>query len=140
MKKIVLLSVIVALFAFKMLNEPWTKEQILQPETLAATMQNAKAKQPIIINIGPAGSIKTSVSFGSTQDKESLDSLQHFLQKIPKNTEVVLYCGCCPFEHCPNIRPAFTLIKQMKFTNPKLLNLSHNLKVDWIDKGFPMSE
>lgn len=57
---------------------------------------------------------------------------------LNRNTEIVLLCGCCPFEHCPNIRPSFELMNEMKFTNHKLLNLSHNLKVDWIDKGYPM--
>jgi hypothetical protein len=28
----------------------------------------------------------------------------------------------------------------MGFTHPRLLNLSHNLKADWIDKGYPMEE
>jgi len=52
----------------------------------------------------------------------------------------VIYCGCCPFEHCPNVRPAFQLLNEMKFTNQKLLNLSTNLKTDWIDKGYPVAK
>lgn len=126
-------------FSYKMGGEPWTKEQLLQPADLAATLKNTKIKQPVVINIGPAGNIKNSVLFGSTQEKENLDALKNFLNKLPKNTDIVLYCGCCPFEHCPNIRPAFELLNQMNFTNHKLLNLSHNLKTDWIDKGYPMN-
>ena len=59
---------------------------------------------------------------------------------IPKDTKVVVYCGCCPFEHCPNVRPAIDVLKEMKFTNYYLLNLSHNLKTDWIDKGYPTAK
>ena len=43
-----------------------------------------------------------------------------------------------PYKNCPNVRPAFTLLNEMKFTNHKLLDLPANLKVDWIDKGYPM--
>jgi hypothetical protein len=49
----------------------------------------------------------------------------------------VVYCGCCPYEHCPNVRPAVAVLKEMKFTNFKLLNLEKNIKTDWLDKGFP---
>jgi thiosulfate/3-mercaptopyruvate sulfurtransferase len=28
----------------------------------------------------------------------------------------------------------------MKFTNYKLLNLSHNVKTDWLDKGYPTAQ
>ena len=73
---------------------------------------------------------------------ESLDFLNTLpnkeqLKKLPKNKRVVIYCGCCPFEHCPNVRPAIQLLKQMKFTNYRLLDLPKNIKIDWIDKGYP---
>jgi thiosulfate/3-mercaptopyruvate sulfurtransferase len=51
---------------------------------------------------------------------------------------VVIYCGCCPFSRCPNVRPAFELLKEMKFTMPRLLNLPHSLNDDWVSKGYPM--
>jgi hypothetical protein len=53
---------------------------------------------------------------------------------------VVIYCGCCPFAKCPNVRPAFSTLLGMGFKNPRLLNLSHNLKADWIDKGYPLED
>jgi hypothetical protein len=34
---------------------------------------------------------------------------------------VVIYCGCCPLDKCPNVRPAFTLLKTMGFTNLHVL-------------------
>jgi thiosulfate/3-mercaptopyruvate sulfurtransferase len=52
---------------------------------------------------------------------------------------IVFYCGCCPFNHCPNVRPAFKVLKQMGFTNFKLLNLPENLKVNWINIGGQMA-
>ena len=72
------------------------------------------------------------------KDKENMDKLKKELSTIPKETPIVIYCGCCPFEHCPNVRPAIDALKDMKFTHYKLLNLSHNIKADWIDKGYPV--
>lgn len=119
-------------------QEPWTKNQLLEPSELAKTVNDAKSVKPLIYSIGPGGDIKGSIEMGPAQEKVNLEKLKAALEKLPRNSEIVIYCGCCPFEHCPNIRPAFKLLNDMKFTNQKLLNLSHNLKVDWIGKGYPV--
>ena len=121
-------------------EEPWTQGQLLDPSDLAKTLNNSKTSQPYIYSIGPGATIKSSIDIGPTRDKENLNKLKEELSKLPKDANIVIYCGCCPFEHCPNIPPAFTLLNEMKFTNQKLLNLNHNIKVDWIDKGFPVNK
>jgi thiosulfate/3-mercaptopyruvate sulfurtransferase len=137
-----LLILLVSSFVFSSFKkqqneEPWTKEQLLEPSTLAKTLTDSKANQPYVYSIGPGATIKNSIDIGPTDNKENLKKLEEQLSKLPKDANIVIYCGCCPFEHCPNIRPAFTLLNEMKFTNQKLLNLQHNIKIDWIDKGFP---
>ena len=67
-------------------------------------------------------------------------AIEQQLKNIDKDQKVVIYCGCCPYEHCPNVRPAIDAVKQMKFTNYFLLDLPHNIKKDWIDKGYPVSK
>lgn len=119
-------------------KEPWSQGQLLAPAALAAKLNNNSAGNTVIFNIGPSGKIKKSIDIGATQEKGNLTALRKKLTELPKDTEVVIYCGCCPFADCPNIRPAFNLAKEMHFTNAKLLNLPKNLKVDWIDKGYPM--
>lgn len=128
------------LFSFIIQTEPWTKEQLMKPATLAEILQDKKASKPVVYNIGPSGKIPGSVYIGATQEKENLKKLEKAIKLLPKNTEVVLYCGCCPFEHCPNIRPAFQLLKENKIQKPWLLDLPANLKADWIDKGYPIEE
>ena len=118
-------------------TEPWNANQLLAPEELAKTINNNSLPQPIIICIGPGALIKNSINIGSAHDEQNLEKLKEKLSTIPKDANIVIYCGCCPFEHCPNVRPAFKLLNEMHFTNQKLLNLEHNLKVDWIDKGYP---
>lgn len=118
-------------------KEPWTTNQLMAPSDLAAMLNNTKATQPLIYCIGPTSIIKGSVDVGQGREKSTIDKLQTLVSKLPKNANIVLYCGCCPFENCPNIRPAFELLNKMKFTNHKLLNLEHNIKIDWINKGYP---
>jgi thiosulfate/3-mercaptopyruvate sulfurtransferase len=102
--------------------EPWKENQLMQPAVLAKAITDGK-DVPIIYCIGPGALIKGSIDIGPGQDKENIKKLREQLSKLPKNANIVIYCGCCPFEHCPNIRPAFTLLNEMKFTNHKLLNL-----------------
>jgi len=143
MKKIILPPATVILLLISMVtyaqNEPWKPGQLMEPKDLAAIINDPSAPQPLIINIGPAGSIKNATNIGPASKKENLDKLKSLLSKEKTDRDIVIYCGCCPFKNCPNIRPAFKLLNEMKFTNQKLLNLSQNLKADWIDKGYPMA-
>ena len=147
--KFVLFACILALFATVVLafgktgphpgEDPWTPAELMSPADLARVLTDAHAKQPIVLCIGPGAVIKGSIDIGPARDSGNLAKLRQRLSELPKDAPVVIYCGCCPFVHCPNIRPAFALLKDMKFTQPKLLNLEHNVKVDWIDKGFPVT-
>jgi thiosulfate/3-mercaptopyruvate sulfurtransferase len=121
-------------------NEPWTENQLMPPTELATIIKDKNAQQPIVFSIGPGAIIKGSIDIGPAKEKENLRKLEEKLSKLAKDTNIVIYCGCCPFEHCPNIRPAFELLNKMKFTNHKLLSLQKNIKVDWINKGYPVSE
>lgn len=114
----------------------WTSKELMEPAVLARQIQSGK-DVPVIISVGPGALIPSSISIGMIKEEENLASLKKQLATLPKEKPVVVYCGCCPFEHCPNVRPAIALLKEMKFTNYFLLNLPHNLKADWIDKNYP---
>lgn len=132
--------VILSVTAFnKKQTEPWRPDQLLQPEQLAAVINDPTTVKPLIINIGPVNLIKGAIKAGQAKEKENLKDLKKLLSKENKKREIVIYCGCCPFKDCPNIRPAFSLLTEMKFTSHKLLNLPRNLKMDWINHGYPMS-
>jgi len=124
--------------AFVRQTEPWSAEQLMAPADLATRINQKDASRPLLICIGPSGIIKGSIEVGPTRDKENLDKLRKLVSKEDRNREVVIYCGCCPFEHCPNVRPAFALLMDMHFAHARLLNLSHNIKTDWIDRGYPV--
>lgn len=119
-------------------KEPWMASQLMPPRQLADRIQQAKTPMPLIVNIGPQAVIKGSVDVGPAGEKPNIKKLETLLSKEDKNREVVLYCGCCPFDRCPNIRPAFTQIKKMGFKKAKLLDIPKNIKTDWIDKDYPV--
>ena len=45
--------------------------------------------------------------------------LKKAVADLPRGKELYIYCGCCPFVKCPNIRPAYTALHEMGFTNVK---------------------
>jgi len=117
----------------------WTDDQLMDPSQLAATLKSGK-HIPVIFSVGPAATIPHSKDIGMIREEKNLESFKSALKKLAKNKSIVVYCGCCPYEHCPNVRPAIQALKDMGFTNYKLLDLPHNIKVDWISKGYPVQE
>lgn len=117
----------------------WTDKQLMEPAVLAETIRINK-ELPVIISVGPSPTIPNSQDIGMVNESEGLIKLKAKLKSLPKDQKIVIYCGCCPFEHCPNVRPAIDALKQLKFTNYFLLNLPHNIKKDWIDKGYPLRD
>ncbi len=114
----------------------WTSDQLTPPAELAATFK-ANKELPVIFSVGPGAIIPNSIDIGMVKDEKNLAKLQQELSKLPTSTNVLIYCGCCPYEHCPDVRPAIALLKSMKFINYHLLDLPHNIKTDWITKGYP---
>jgi thiosulfate/3-mercaptopyruvate sulfurtransferase len=126
-------------FAYQQDKEPWTAKQLMEPADLAKILNDVKSPQPTIYCIGPQAVIKNSIFVGPTQTKENMKTLRDKAGALSKDAHIVIYCGCCPFSRCPNIRPAFRALTEMGFKNLSLLNLSRNIKVDWIDHNYPVN-
>jgi hypothetical protein len=54
---------------------------------------------------------------------------------LSRTQEIVIYCGCCPWDKCPNIAPAWQLLHQMGFTEARALYIGNNFGADWVAKG-----
>lgn len=115
----------------------WTESQLIKPYTLVEMIEVRKKIK--IYNIGVVQDIKGAIHLGAASEEGNLKRFQKVLQTLPENTAIVVYCGCCPMDKCPNIRPAFQLLNDLKFKNAKLLDLPVNIKTDWIDKGYPLA-
>lgn len=121
-------------------SNPWTEKQVIEPQILASLITDANTNKPVILNIGVVTDIKGARHIGAISEAQNMKKLNSAVYLLPKNTPVVIYCGCCPFNKCPNIRPAFTALQKEGFTDVKVLDLPTNLKVDWSSKGYPLAE
>ena len=118
-------------------TDPWTDNDLVQPEQVSKDVHT-----PLLIHVGfpvlyRASHITGSVYAGPGSKEEGIADLKKAVAGQPRTREIVLYCGCCPFDKCPNIRPAFAALHEMGFTHVKVMVVPTNLKTDWIDKGYP---
>jgi hypothetical protein len=77
---------------------------------------------------------------GPGSKPEGLEALKTAVASTAKDSEIVLYCGCCPIVRCPNIRPAYKTLKDAGFTKVRVLNIPENFHTDWVAKGYPVEE
>ena len=114
---------------------------VIQPGEVAAQLA-AKGTHPVIVQVGPivlyrAKHIPGAIYAGPGARPEGLELLRQAVAKLPRDREIIVYCGCCPWDHCPNIKPAMELLKQMGFTRVKALYIPTNMVKDWFDPGYP---
>ena len=120
--------------------DPWPSSAVLAPATLAGELKTRSA--PHILYVGfPIlfkGAHLAQASFaGPCSKQEGLDLLSQAVKTLPHDADIVIYCGCCPFVRCPNIRPAFRALQAAGYTKVKVLHLATNLHSDWVEKGYP---
>lgn len=127
-------------FGLNAQQEPWQDNQLMEADVLAQKINKNQLDNTLILSIGFDDVIAGSTYIGAGRDKASIEKLEKILLGVSKDTEVVIYCGCCPFDRCPNIRPAFEAVQNLGFKNAKLLNIPDNIKVDWLDKDYPTKE
>ncbi|MGA3126284.1 MAG: rhodanese-like domain-containing protein [Candidatus Korobacteraceae bacterium] len=113
---------------------------LIQPAELVKALQFSKTK-PVVLNVGPKmlyqqAHIPGAEFIGPGSDSESIKQLRARVQSLPHSTVIVLYCGCCPWAHCPNVTPAYTELRRMGFINVKVLYIADNLGTDWVYKGY----
>src|SRR5437016_10541376 len=61
------------------------------------------------------GHVPGAAFHGTASTDQGLAELQAWAATVPRSTDLVIYCGCCPFDKCPNIRPAYTAMSSMGF-------------------------
>jgi rhodanese-related sulfurtransferase len=135
--------VVIASAAFAYQASTIATSHLINPEELVKILQSAKGEKPLLIHVGfhvlyLQGHIPGSEYFGPASDPGALQKLRTRVESLPRNKFIVIYCGCCPWNHCPNLKPADDALRAMGFTNVKALYIPNNIATDWRDKGYPM--
>ncbi|MEO6305339.1 MAG: rhodanese-like domain-containing protein [Bacteroidia bacterium] len=116
----------------------WKKEQLMPTKELADKINTNAKDKPLIFNMGPMDNIKSAVFIGRGTSVTGIEKLKSEVMMENKNRVIVVYCGCCSYASCPNIKPAYDALISAGFKNAKVLELPEGIAPDWIAKGYPM--
>ena len=119
------------------------RADLIQPTDLAANLRNASAPKPLILQVGfrtlyTQAHIPGAEYIGPAGDDAGLQLLRKRVAKLAKDSAIVIYCGCCPWSHCPNIAPAYKELRALGFTQVKALYIADNFGDNWVSQGYPV--
>jgi len=114
----------------------------IQPAELAQMMKAPGSQRPVVFQVGSfvmfqQAHIPGSVYAGPGSQDAGLGLLEKKVASTPRGKLIVIYCGCCPWNKCPNIGPAYEKLRNLGFTNVKALYIAMNFGDDWLAKGYP---
>ncbi len=83
----------------------------IQADELNRILQGGGNK-PRILQVGShvmysQAHIRGAQYAGPGSQAAGLKLLEGKVERLPKGTVIVIYCGCCPWDRCPNLGPAF---------------------------------
>ncbi len=124
--------------------DPRAATAFVKPADLAATLQG-EGEKPLLLHVGfpvlyRGGAIPGSKFAGPGQTREGIASLRAAVKDVPTDKPIVIYCGCCPWDHCPNMRPAYQALTSLGFKNVRALYTPKNLETDWVQHGYPIEQ
>ncbi|HLZ43968.1 MAG TPA: rhodanese-like domain-containing protein [Candidatus Sulfotelmatobacter sp.] len=114
----------------------------INPEALVKLLQSSGKEKPLLLHVGShvlygQAHIPGSEYIGAGSSEAGLQQLRKRVESLPRTKFIVLYCGCCPWGHCPNVKPADDALQAMGFRNVKVLYIADNFGTNWVDKGYP---
>jgi thiosulfate/3-mercaptopyruvate sulfurtransferase len=118
-------------------------QAILQPAELVPLL-NSSAK-PLVLQTGShvlyaEAHIPGAEYAGPAGTSAGIEVLRQRVAGLNKDSLIVIYCGCCPWIRCPNIKPAYQQLRSLGFTNVKALYIADNFGTNWVDKGYPVTK
>ncbi len=117
--------------------------QVSDSETMTPAELAGHLKGPLLLHVGfpvlyRAAHIPGSEYAGPGSKPEGIEELKKAVAGQKKDREIVVYCGCCPWDKCPNVKPALAALREMGFTHVRSVVIKENFKTDWSDKGYPV--
>ena len=116
----------------------------IQPADLVKMLKAPAAQQPVMFQVGSfvmfqQAHIPNSGFAGPGSQQNGMILLKKLTAPLAKNKLIVIYCGCCPWNRCPNMGPAYKYLRDLGYTRVKALYLAHNFGDDWVAKGYPVA-
>jgi len=126
-------------------SDPWKPADLIEPKDFAAMLTKQAGKKPLILYVGfpflyKSAHIPGAIFLGAGRTPEGLAAMRKWAQTLAHGQAVVIYCGCCPWRVCPNVRGAFKTLREAGVTDLKLVYIEESLLDDWINQGYPIEK
>ena len=117
----------------------------IEPQALAKLLQESKGEKPVVLHVGfknfyEQARIPGSDYAGPGSKPEGLELLRKRVESLQRRQLIVLYCGCCPWDKCPNAKPAYDALHAMGFTNVKVVHIATDFGTNWLNAGLPVTK
>lgn len=127
------------------ISDQLSSKQTITESALASELKLSKFKKPLVLQVGfdflySQNHITGAKYAGPASQDKGIEMIKKAVKSLPKGTEIVIYCGCCPWSHCPNIRPAYKTLVDLGYTNVKALFIPNDFLQDWKQKGYPVTK
>jgi thiosulfate/3-mercaptopyruvate sulfurtransferase len=118
-------------------------EHLITPKELVKLLKSGASPKPVLLQVGVhslyvQGHIPGAIYAGPASNKDGIANLRSHVALLPRNTFIVIYCGCCPWTYCPNFRPAAAELHKLGFTHVSILHLPTTFQHDWVEQGYPV--
>jgi thiosulfate/3-mercaptopyruvate sulfurtransferase len=118
------------------------ESSLIQPEALVRMLKGGGDEKPLVLQVGfrvmfAQAHIPGSEYAGPASQPSGMESLESTVAALPKDKHIVLYCGCCPWNRCPNVGPAYKRLHDLGFTRVEVVYFANNFGDDWVNKGYP---
>src|SRR5688572_3219753 len=119
--------------------------RLIQPSELAALVKDSSVQRPLMLHVGfrtmfDQAHIPGSEYAGPGNTAAGLQGLRKRVAELSNDTEIVLYCGCCPWIRCPNVAAALDILQELGFSKTKAMYIADDFGTDWVDKGYPTAK
>jgi rhodanese-related sulfurtransferase len=119
-------------------------DKLIQPAALAALLRQA-APQPVLLHVGfrtmfDQAHIPGSVYVGPGSAPAGLKALRDHVASLPRDAAIVIYCGCCPWDRCPNVAAAYDALTALGYTRVQVMYIADDFGRDWVEKGYPVTQ
>src|SRR4051794_16137406 len=126
-------------------GEVLPSDALMPPQELAGLLSKSNRPRPTLIYVGyhslfVGAHIQGAIFAGPDSKPEGIEQLKAVVRNIPRKHAIVVYCGCCPFDQCPNVRPAYRTLKELGFEQVSVVHIPTNLHTDWVQKGYPTTK
>jgi 3-mercaptopyruvate sulfurtransferase SseA len=122
---------------------PWPESAVVPPKALVRQIQAKDG--PFVLQVSyddlyRDGHVPGSRHAGPGETKAGQAMIRKLVKDLPRDREIVIYCGCCPYKECANLLPVYGMMRKMGFRKLRVLQLDNDFAIDWMRRGLPLEK